>query len=205
MSQISNRMRTSQASCKVSLFLQLPFSQCIQLLSCSHFSLRSFHVLHNHLSSLSHLFKLYSRWSKGWLCKAMFKCISYRCCSNLRFLQCRRFIKPTSSSSSKSNILYHQGMLNRSSNKMLECRYTSFSSLQRPFRYLAIAIFFSFLRFRPCIIYFIIRDRQIWLALFLILSFYYSDMAVFIERPRQTLPAFGAAPKINADASGCFA
>lgn len=29
-----------------------------------------------------------------------------------------------------------------------------------------------------------------------------SDMAVFVERSRQTLPAFGAASKINADASG---
>jgi len=29
-------------------------------------------------------------------------------------------------------------------------------------------------------------------------------MAVFIERSGQTLPTFGAASKINADASGCF-
>jgi hypothetical protein len=58
--QISNRMRTSQASCRASLSLKLLFSQCIQLLSCSLCSLPSFHDLHNHLSSLGPLFKLYS-------------------------------------------------------------------------------------------------------------------------------------------------
>ena len=54
----------------------------------------------------------------------------------------------------------------------------------------------------PCIISVLAR-WTIWLVLFLIFIILLFWCAVFIEWSGQTLPTFGAASEINADASGC--